>query len=324
MKRNGKLVFMCLFVLLVSAGLFAAGGKESVSAYPSENIQVISPTRAGGATDASARIIAQYIQETLKNPVVVVNQDGGGGSVGSETVRTAKPDGYKLLYNHTMLPCNYHSGKYAYSYRDFTPIATMAHVSQTIAVRSDAPWNTLADLVKDAKNNPGKYIFGVQFGSVSNFVAGTLISVAGVDFKLVDSGGEAEKLAALQGGHLDIIQATVGASRQYVAAGKMKVLAVASGERDSLAPEFLTAREQGYDVSLPTMHTLYGPKGLPEEVIKVLHGVFARMGQDKDFLEKLNKAGQNYVYRNFEETQEFVKNEDAIIEAVAKKLGMKK
>ena len=116
----------------------------------------------------------------------------------------------------------------------------------------------------------------------------------------------------------------MGAAQQYVKAGKMKVLAVVSPERDSLAPEFPTAIEQGYNVSLPTMHTLYGPKNLPEDVVQVLHGAFAKMGQDKDFLAKLNKAGQNYIYRDPAASRKFVQDEDAVIEGVAKKLGMKK
>ena len=256
MNNYRRLVLFAFCVVAVATSGFAAGGKEETK-YPSKTIQIIAPTRAGGATDASARIVAQYLQDSLKSPVVVVNQDGGGGSVGSETVRNADPDGYKLLYNYTMLHCNHHSGKYEYSFKDFLPIATMAHVSQTIAVRADAPWNTQDDLVKDAMSNPGKIVLGVQFGSVSNFVAGTLMAVTGAEFKLVDSGGEAEKLAALQGKHLDVIQATVGAAQQYVKANKMKVLAVVSPERDSLTPEFPTAIEQGYNVSLPTMHTLY-------------------------------------------------------------------
>lgn len=301
-------------------------GSESKPAtkFPEKTIQIISPTKAGGATDTSARLMAQYLQDKLGESVVVVNQDGGGGSVGCETVRNADPDGYTLLYNHTMLPCNYYSGKYQYSYRDFKPIVTMAFLSQTIAVRSDAPWNNLKELVEDAKVNPGKYIFGVQFGSVSNFLAGTLMNNTGVEFKLVDSGGEAEKLTSLQGGHLDVIQATVGASKQYVEAGKMKVLAVANSERDPLGKEFPTAKEQGYDVSLPTMHTLYGPKDLPEDIVTILNEAFADMAEDKEFMEKLNKAGQNFVYRNVEETLEFIEQEDSLIKSVAEKLGMTK
>jgi len=327
MKKGLVLTIIVALLAAMLTGCSSSKPKETADSkpkFPTKPIQIIAPTKAGGATDASARLIAQYLQEKLKNPVVVVNQDGGGGSVGSETVRNGDADGYTLLYNHTMLPCNFYSGKYAYSYRDFKPIASMAYVSQTIAVRKDAPWNTLEELIQDAKKNPGKFIFGVQFGSVSNFLAGTMMNVAGAEFKLVDSGGEAEKLTALQGGYLDIIQATVGASQQYVQAGKMKVLAVASAERDPLAPEFKTAKEQGYDVSLPTMHTLYGPKGMSDDLAKTINEFFKDMANDKAFMEKLNKAGQSYKYLDLKGTLEYVEKEDATIKAVAEKLGMKK
>lgn len=303
-----------------------AGSSQSApkAKYPTKPIQIIAPTKAGGATDASARLIAQYLQAKLNSPVVVVNQDGGGGSVGAETVRTAAPDGYTLMYNHTMLPCNYYSGKYKYSYRDFIPIATMAYVSQTIAVSANAPWNTLDDLVQDAKKNPNKYVFGVQLGSVSQFLAGQLQVVSGAQFKMVDAGGEAEKLTALQGGNLHIIQATVGASNQYVQAKKMKVLAVATADRDPLGPDFKTAKEQGYDVAMPTMHTLYGPKGMPEDLVKTINGYFVEMEKDKDFMDKLNKAGQAFTYKDVAKTVEYVQKEDETIKTVAEKLGLKK
>ncbi len=292
--------------------------------YPTKPIQLICVTKAGGATDAAARLVAQYMQGKLGQPVVVVNQDGGGGSVGAETVRNAEPDGYTILFHHTLLQCNYHGGTYAYSYKDFRPIATMPHVSQTISVRADAPWNTLEELVQDAKQNPNKYIFGVQYGGVSQFIAGILMNEAGVEFKMVDSGGEAEKLASLQGGHLDLIQATVGAASQYVEANKVKVLAVASEERDILAPDFPTAVEQGYNVILPTMHAMYAPKGLPDEIAKKINGLFAEMEADKDFMDKLNNIGQSYKYRDLEETEAYLEAEFNSIEAVAENLGLKK
>ena len=293
------------------------------SSYPEKAIQLICVTKAGGATDAAARLVAQYLETALDKPVVVVNQDGGGGSVGSETVRNADPDGYTLMFHHTQLQANYHSGKYEYSYKDFTPIATMPHVSQTISVRADAPWNNLDELVEDAKKNPNKYIFGVQIGSVSQFISGILMNDAGIELKMVDSGGEAEKLASLQGGYLDIIQATVGAAAQYVEAGKIKVLAVASDERDPLTPDFPTAKEQGYDVSLPTMHALYGPKGLPEEIAKKLNETLINMDKDKDFMQKLNNVGQSYIYRDLVETDKYLEAEWNSIEEIAKQLGFK-
>lgn len=292
--------------------------------YPTKTIQLLVPYKAGGATDTSARIIAQFLEEQLGVPVVVVNQTAAGGMVACETVRTAAPDGYTLLYEHLPISTRPQTGLYEYTYKDFTPISTGSVVNQTILCDINAPWNSLKDFVADAKANPGKYSFGMQTGGSSHFHAAALMNAAGIELKLLEAGGEAEKLAALQGGHLHLIQATVGAAREYAAAKKMKVLAVSAPERDPLAPDFPTAREQGYDIVIQSQHYILGPKGLPEDVVKVLSEALAEFGKSPENIEKLNKVGQNWVYKTPEETRQMLERELEMVGKLAEKLGLKK
>jgi len=312
---------MLILPLLVFTSFGFATGTQENAAYPQETIKLIVPTKAGGATDIGARILAQYLGKELGQTIVVVNQDGGGGLIGMTTVQNTAADGYTLLYHHTQLSAGYHTKKYDVSYKDYLPISTAVSVNESIVVDAKSPWNSLDDLVKDAKANPGKYYFGVQMGSISHLLAGALMYVGNIDLKIVDAGGEADKLAAMQGGYLHIIMASVAGGKQYQEAGKMKVLAVVSEKRDVTAPDFPTAREQGYDILMPAMHTLYAPKALPESIALILNNAMKNLVGNEEFNSALNKAGQIYEYRSFADTQAFIEKEDAFIGVVADKLG---
>jgi len=316
-----KMMLSLIMTGLCAGMLFASGEQEASLAYPKKTIQIIVPTRAGGATDAGARILAKFLQEELGNTVVVVNQDGGGGMIGMETVKNAKNDGYTLLYHHTQLHAGYYTDKYDISYRDYTPISTAISVNETITVDYNSPWMNLDDFVNDAKMNPDQYIFGVQMGSISHFMAGALMNAADIKLRVVGAGGEVDKLAAMQGGMLHVIMASVGSGKQYMEAKEMRVLAVASEQRDITAPDLPTAIEQGYDVIMPAMHTLYGPKELPEEIVKTLNNAMKNLVDNEEFNSSLNRVGQVFEYRSVSDTNEFVEAEDKRIEMLAEKLG---
>jgi len=307
-------------ILILSFSWSLVGAAE----YPSSTIKIMVAAKAGGATDASGRIVAQFLREQLGVPVVVVNQEGGGGAVATDSTINAKPDGYTLLYDHVNAHVRYHTGLYGVSPLELTPIATTAAVNQTIATDKASPWQTLDDLVQDARANPKKYAFGMQTGASSHFLSLALMDAADIELRLLDAGFEADKLAALRGGQLNLIQATVGAAREYVEAGIMRVLAVCATERDPLAPDFPTAVEQGYDIVFQSMHTLYGPPGLPDEIVKVISDALAKLEDDPEYIEKLHKIGHVWGYRNPEDTKAFVRNEFERIGRLAEKFGLKK
>lgn len=319
MKKIGVL----LLIVFVVGTAFGGGDKEAGTAsYPTKTIQLIAPTRAGGATDTGARILANYLQKELGQTVVVVNQDGGGGLIGMETVKNADPDGYTLLYHHTQLHAGYHTDKYTISYKDYAPVATAVSVNETITVHAESPWNTLSDLVEDAKKHPNEYTFGVQLGSISHFMAGALMAETDIELNVVGAGGEVDKLAAMQGGILHVIMASVGSGKQYQDAGKMRVLAVAAEKRDVTAPDLPTAKEQGYNILMPAMHTIYAPLGTPDSVIEAINTAMRNLVDNQEFNNTLNTAGQVYEYRSVEDTQEFLKAEDGRIGMLAERLGM--
>lgn len=325
-----KIVTLGLSMFLVSLLLFGCSGNQTTSdpskqgdqvEYPKKNIQIIVPFAPGGQTDVSGRVVAQHLQKHMGVPVVVVNQEGGSGSVAMETVRTAEPDGYTLLYYHEMLHTAKHTGKYQYGLESLTPIATLAAVDQVYMVRSDSSWQNLQELVDYAKQHPHEIKVGLQLGGTSHFMGALLCDAAGIDLHMVDIGAESERIAAIKGKQIDLIITSVSNALNYAAAGDLRPLAVLSSERSPLAPDWPTAKELGVDMEWTTLHALYGPKDLPEEIVSVLDKALGKMIEDPEFLKDLDKIKQTLDYRDSAQATKFLVEEEALVERLAKTLG---
>lgn len=321
MKRKHLLAVLCFFLF---AGVAAGCGTTSSDQekYPTRAIELYVPADPGGATDTSARIMAQYMKKYLGQDIVIINEGGGGGTIATETVRKAPPDGYKLLYFHEALLTGYATNKIKYDpVAELTAIGTYGSVNQAYVVSAKAPWNTLQDFVNDAKKNPDKYKFGAQLSATTHFMAAMLEQKAGIKFQILDSGSESERMAALLGGQLDIAVTSVKNALNYSKSGDFKVLAVLTEERDPLAPNFPTAKEQGYDIVISILHTLYGPKDLPANVVKAWNDATEKLAKDPEYIEALRKVGQVHVLKNSAEATEFAKKERDELFELGKQLG---
>jgi tripartite-type tricarboxylate transporter receptor subunit TctC len=318
MKRTLRVV---LAVTLAAIGLQQATAADK--AWPSGPVQLVVPAKAGGGTDVMARVFSEYLQREIKSPVVVVNQPAGGGTVAFETVRTAKPDGRTLLFNHTGTLVYFHTGRYDHPVSAFTTIAIMqGYPPQVYAVGAKAPWNTMKDFVEDARRNPGKRVFGVALGGTSHFIAGQVMRSEDVKFKLVESASEVDKVAAIQGGHIDIGNMGAGAARQFVASGKLKVLAMIDEEPNPKFPEFVPAVKQGVKASWFAPLVLWGPPGMDPAVVKAVNAATRNMATDATVRQQLDKMSSTFTYRPVEQAQALIKAEDEKIGALARDLGL--
>src|ERR1700688_515806 len=135
---------------------------------------------AGSAADVTARYLADGMSRALNVPVPVVNRTGGGGAIGYNHVSQQKPDGHSIIWNSNSISTNYHSGILPFDYHAFDPVARVAVEIPVLAVRADAPWKTLKDLLDYAKANPGKVRVGNSgAGSHTHFAASALFATAG-------------------------------------------------------------------------------------------------------------------------------------------------
>mgnify|MGYP000877020148 FL=1 len=294
--------------------------QPSQPSYPTKAIEVYVPAAPGGGTDVTARIATEYLKEVMGVNFAIINETGGGGALAMEAVRTAAPDGYKILYYHEAMHTAKATNKVQYDATSLTPLGVTASQNQTYLVSAKSPWQTLDDFVQHAKNNPGKLKVGVQLGGTTQFMAGMLEVAAGIDLDILEAGTESERVAALLGGQFDMIIGGVQTAKQYGESGDFRALAVLGGERDPMIPDVPTAKEQGYDVEFGLTFTFFGPKGLPQEVLDVWENALKQINENPDYIEAISQQG-NPIYMTQKETEEFVYRMMNSVFETAKALG---
>ncbi|MGZ5234228.1 MAG: tripartite tricarboxylate transporter substrate binding protein, partial [Burkholderiales bacterium] len=224
----------------------AAVASAQEVAYPKRgNIEITVLFPAGSSADVTARLLAQGIAKNLGANVMVVNRPGAGGAIGYKYVASQKPDGYSLVWNSNSISTTYHSGQLAFDYRAFDPVARVLIESPVLAVRGDARWKTLADLINDAKSRPGKItVANSGVGSHTHITSVALFKTAGVDVLDVPYSA-AQIVPSLLGGHVDAMVQLPGALAGHVQNGTVRILAAVTQKRDAALPDAPTAQEQG-------------------------------------------------------------------------------
>lgn len=307
------------FGLALAAGLSAA----SAQSWPNGSIQLVIASRPGGGTDIMGRIFADYLQTATGVPVAVINQPGGGGSVAHEQVRQAAPDGQTLLFQHTTLLVNYHTGRYDHGWQDFTVLGiAQSYPPQVYAVGASSPWQTMREFVEDARANPGAYTVGVSLGGSSHFMAGALMMNEGVELRLVEAAAEVDKVAGVQGGHIHLGNLGAASARQFEQTGVMRVLCMTDPDPDPDYPEYRTCREEGIDMSFIAPLIVWGPPGMDPAISEEINTMIRAMGDDPQVQTRLAAADSSFRAYNFAESQEFVAAEDAFLGALASHLGL--
>lgn len=284
--------------------------------YPVSSVRLLVPANPGGGTDANARLFAEYFQRHSDADVAVVNQPAGGGVVAAQTLATAPNDGSVLYVWHAALHTTNLSGQSPFPYTAFTPLATTAQYNDVYAVRADAPYSSVPELVDYAQENPGEVTIGSQFGGTTQVKGDALNAAAGGTMRLVDSGGESDRITALLGGQADVISMSVANAKQYVEDGQMKVLAVINSEPDPFAPEWPTTTSQGVDISFPLTFTVYGPPDMDPEAVAAFEAVLEEMRADPEYQAALEQASQVPAIAGPAETTEFLQSELEFVESL--------
>jgi len=314
-------------VLIVFCGLILTFGVPALaSEYPAKPINLVIQYPPGGSTDLTARPLASAAEKILGQPIVCENKSGGGGTVGPSLVRTKRPDGYTIGVITSSPTMAYHMGKL-----DFHPFDDLTHILRWgnylfgIAVRADAPWKTIQDLIKYAKENPKKITYGSPgVGTPPHLAMEELSMAAGIQLIHMPYKGIAENNAALLGGHIDSISDSSGWA-PLVDGGKFRLLATYGEKRSARYPQVPTIREIGYyDVVARSHLGIIGPKGMPKPVVKKIHDAFHKAIDDAAFQEVLKKFDMTTYYLNSEDYEKFIKEEFERIGTLVKKLGLDK
>jgi tripartite-type tricarboxylate transporter receptor subunit TctC len=259
------------------------------SDYPDKPISIVIGVPPGGVTDMSVRVLAQFMEKQLKQPVVVVNKPGAAGTIGGYAVVSAKPDGYTLGYfpGSGSLPEIYSYFYSApYSSHDLRPICRLHVPVITIAVKEDAPWNSLKDLVEYARKNPGMKFGHIGKSTIQYVAMATIDRAEKLDMVGVPFDGDGTMVPALLGGHVPVATPVYPVIKSLVAGKKLRILAMCLEKRVPSAPDIPTVAEAGYKLAYVPFFGLYAPKKTPDGVVKRLEEVVRNIAGDKEFQEK--------------------------------------
>lgn len=288
-RKSGWVLF--ILVLLVAGAVFFYP-VVSHSFYPEKPLTIIVPFGPGGAVDLTARALVNASKPCFPQPIMVVNRAGGGGTIGMVEVFQAKPDGYTMLMGTSVLLALQPHLSQELPYKgpeDLKPLMNLVSLRLCFAIRADAPWKTMGEVLAYAKANPNEVKVGVAGKGTSNDLNyGMLEHATKVKFAKVAFGGGAPMLTALLGGHIDGAVASSPEVVPHAAAGKMKVLAVFSDKRLDLFPSSPTIGEVGYDSYISSDYLAALPKETPDAIVQFLDNCFKK-SMESDAFQKFAK-----------------------------------
>lgn len=282
-------------------------------AWPDKPVRVIISFTPGSATDIVGRVVSAKLSEYWGQPVVAENRAGAGGSVGSAVVAKADPDGYTLLINsnaHCVNPAIYAKLPYETT-KDFVDIAFLAVQPNVLTVRPDGPYKTLADLVNGAKAKPGVLNIGhAGIGSGTHLNTEKFLAAAGIKMTQIPFKGTPEVIAAMLSGDVHAYWAPIGPVMGPIRGGKLRPLAVSTPKRNAQLPDVPTTAEAGVKgAEAPLWFGLWGPAGMPADVVKKINADVRKALADPAVQDRLVKGGNETIDMSPEEFARRVRSE---------------
>lgn len=321
-------MFRSFAVAALAALLATFSIAASAQPFPSKPVHLIVAYAPGGTGDVVARVIADKLSQALGQSVVVENRAGATGAIGALAVLNSAPDGHTLLVGQTgeVVVNQYWMKALTYEPANLMPVALATVVPLALSVPANAPYSTLAEMLKALAASDKKFSFASAGTGTPGHIAGEYLS-AKLPGKLVHVPykGAGPALNDLIGGHVDMYFPGFPAAMPLVKAGNLKVLAVSSAQRSQAAPEIPTVAEVTgiADFDLTLWQGFFAPKGTPPDVIARLNTEINKILADPDIKQRLIDAGANVVPLSLDDFQAFVKKESEKYERIIKLTGIK-
>jgi tripartite-type tricarboxylate transporter receptor subunit TctC len=300
------------------------GGAAPAAAFPDKPIELTVLFGAGSAADLLARKLAELAARDLGQPVAVVNRTGAGGALGYTYVKGQSPDGYALVWNSNSISTAYHAGNMKFDHTAFAGVAALTSEPVSLAVKADAPWKDIRELIAHARAHPGQVRIGNSGrGSFTHLMAVAFENRTGTKLTHVPFGRELAVTTVLG----DKIEASVQLPAEImtqVTGRQVRVLAVSGEKRLGSLPDVPTLKESGVDLTMALWRGIAAPKGTPEGVIVRLERAFTQAAQSPEFREFATRMGAGVELRGAREFDAFVARDDREIASLMEQIGLKK
>jgi tripartite-type tricarboxylate transporter receptor subunit TctC len=314
------------FVRIAFLSLVLTGPAHAQS-YPSKPVHVIISFTPGSSTDIVGRITMAKVSEYWGQPVVAENRPGAGGSIGSNAVAKAAPDGYTFLINssaHAVNPAIYAKLPYD-TKKDFIDVVPLTLQPNVFVVAPESPYKTLAEMVASAKAHPGKLNIGhAGIGSGTHLNTERLVAAAGISVVQVPFKGTPEVVAAVFSGAVHAYWGPISAVMANVKSGKLRPLAVSTAKRNPQLPNVPTTAEAGVaNAEAPLWFGVWAPAGTPANIVSKVNADVRRALADPGVKEKLVNLGNDTMDMSPREFSDFVDAEIATYTKVIRDAGIK-
>ncbi len=285
-------------------------GSQAQTGYPNKPIKLIVPFPPGGLIDNVARLITPALSTELGQTIVIENKSGAGGNLGAAEVAKATPDGYTLLMASPPLsisPALYKNLPYNPS--SIEPIAIFGQLPNVLLVNPDSGINSVAELVKRAKANPGKMNYASNGNGTSlNLSAEMLKSQAGIYVVHIPYRGSSFANVALVSKDVDFMFDNLPPALGLIKGNKLKALAVTTSTRNPALPQVPTMQEAGFpNFQVSAYFGIAAPKGLPQDIATKLQNSIQKAVTQKEVSDSLVKLGATVDFMNATKSAEFIK-----------------
>ena len=322
------MIKIAALVFAVFAGTASLSMAQTPAAYPVKPITMIVPFPPGGVTDLVARELAKRLSDGLGQPVVVDNRAGAGGNIGTAVLAKAQPDGYTLgvmTVSAMSIGPHIHKSLSFVPSKDFTPITNIVNTPGAVLAGIKTPYNSLPDLVKAAKAQPGKISYAsVGLGSLPHLIAEKLSFDAGIGMVHIPYKGAAPAMQDLLSGVVELsFESSLTNTVANYNSGRLKVLATTGSKRVPILGNIPTVAESGYPGFVAQgWFGFFGPAGLPPAITKRLNDIATNMLRDKAVVEKFDNLGIQADPLTPEQFVKFLQEQDRIWAATAKGLNL--
>lgn len=313
----------CVTLVAIAAAIIPAKANE----WPSKQVTIVAPFPAGGTADLFARLIAEHLHNKFKQPFIVEDKPGAGGSIGAAQVAKAAPDGYTFLVGsvatHSINPFVYAKLPFDPD-KDFVPVTLVAQLPNLLVVNPNIPAKTLPELIEYCKANPDKLTFGSAGSGTSQQLSGELFKIkTGTKITHVPYRGSPEIMQAVVGGQITMTFNNMTGTWPLAKAGKVRAIAVTSLKRSPSAPDVPTVAETipGFDAS--AWFGLFAPANTPRPIVEKMAAEVRIILEKPEVISKLNELGAAPEPNTPDEFAAFITKDRAKWKEVVQTAGIK-